>query len=134
MSEPSPFNSQAQESLAFNSSEDAIKIEQQKLLNEQKENERAFEELDEQRLRELEKAENEEIIQKTKKEYVVKDRTLQEFLGGFSETILGILNDVLYKIANPDELSWSDIITTGNRPMYIGLLIVVISVFIAFTK
>ncbi len=130
-SEPSPFTSLEEQE---KQRDEAIRLEQQQLLSSQEENERAFEELNQQRLRELENAENEEIRRETKEKHVVKDKTIQEFLGGFSETILGIINDTLYKLANPGELSWGDILTENNRPMYLGLLIVIISVFIAITK
>lgn len=128
-SEPSPFNSTTPSSDITSVLEQEVK----QLKEQQLANEAMFKELNQQRLRQLEEEENKKIKEETRKEYTIKDKSVQEFLSGFSETILGIINDTLYKIGHPQDESfgWTDIINTGDRLLYLGLLIVIISLFLA---
>ncbi len=97
-------------------------LKQEQLLNEEN-----FKKKNREMLLELEQKDNQRIKEETKNNYDIKNKTINQFFEGFSESILGIMNDVLYKISSNDPgLSWGDIFTENDRLFYIGVTIVVI--------
>ena len=86
------------------------------------------------RINNLQEIENKEIIEKYVQESLM-NMTILQILQKFSETMNHILDDILKLLKTPDWKKiglWIEILTRGDRMIYTGMFIVIVSVLMYF--